>query len=722
MKQLLQSARTGEMSIQEVPIPAATIGDLLIHTNASLVSAGTERALVHFSQQNLLQKARSRPDMVRQVIEKDQRDGLLTTMDTVRTRLDTPMALGYSSSGVVLDMGKGCGDIQIADRVACAGFGYAVHAEVVSVPRNLVVPVPDGVSDEEAAFTTLGAIALQGVRQVGPQLGDNVAVIGLGLLGQLTLQLLKANGCRVFGVDLDVARVALARELGIDQAALRPDAEEAGMFFTHNRGFDSVLITADTASNDPLILAGELARDKGAVVAIGAVGMEIPRKLYYMKELDFRLSRSYGPGRYDPQYEEHGVDYPYGYVRWTENRNMQAFLNLLATGQVRVAPLITHRYPIEQAETAYQLITGQLNEPFLGVVLTYPEDVDRSTFVQLRTPTPAGIDADSVRVGMVGAGSFANSVLLPAMQKIDGLYLHTLCASTGISSMHGGKRFGFEQVSTDIERLLQDPVIDLIALATPHNLHAEEIIAGLVYGKHIFCEKPLCLNEEELAAIGSAYVDAGDRHLMVGFNRRFAPLAQKLHGFAVQIQEPLLVHYRVNGGHIPLDHWTQDPKVGGGRVIGEVCHFIDFATFLVGESPTSVFARALPNHGRYADDNVSLILNYPNGSVANITYAANGDKSLGKERVELFGGGRSAVLEDFRHLTLLHNSKRQTHQLRFRQDKGHVGEWKALVHALRSGGATPIPFKEIISTTVATFRAIESMRSGQLLPIQNPWL
>lgn len=722
MKQLVQSSRTGEMDLLDTPVPVAQAGMVVVRNAASLVSAGTERALVDFAKKNLLQKARSRPDLVAQVKEKIQRDGVLTTLETVQTRLDTPMALGYSSAGVVIDVGAGVSEFAMGDRVACAGFGYAVHAEAVTVPVNLVTKLPESVSFEDAAFTTLGAIALQGIRQATPQLGDNVAVIGLGLLGQLTVQLLQANGCRVFGIDLDPARVALAHALGATATAGRQEAAVAGSHFTNGHGFDIVLITADTRSNDPLLLAGELARDKGVVVAVGAVGMEVPRKAYYMKELDLRLSRSYGPGRYDPNYEEGGIDYPYGYVRWTENRNMQAFLTLLASGQVNVERLTTHRFSIDEAQAAYQLVSGETQEAYLGILLTYPTTAPATRVVQLPTPTAPnqGKVMEVVRLGMLGAGAYANSVLLPAIQKAENIQLKTLCTASGLTGVHSGNRFGFAQAATDPQLLYSDSEIDLIAIATPHHLHAEQVIAALEHGKHVFCEKPLCLNYKELTAITTVYERVGNRHLMVGFNRRFAPLAKKLNDFFVPSHEPLLIHYRINGGYIPLDHWIQDPQRGGGRLIGEVCHFIDFLGFLTGTVPEEVFAKVLPNQGRYANDNLALILTYRNGSVGTITYAANGDKGLGKERIEVFGGGRVGVLEDFRHLTLLHNGKRQTHQLRLRQDKGHVGELNALVQAIMANDTTPIPFQEIAATTIATFRAIESLATSTAVRIELP--
>jgi predicted dehydrogenase/threonine dehydrogenase-like Zn-dependent dehydrogenase len=711
VKQLILSTNSGVATVAELPVPALQPGTVLVTNRCSLVSAGTERTLVDFSEKSLLAKAQARPDLVRQVWDKMQRDGILTTIDTVRARLDSPLALGYSSAGVVSELGQGVTEFKVGDPVACAGFGYAVHAEVVVVPKKLVTRIPNGVAFTDAAFTTVGAIALQGIRQASPHLGENVAVIGLGLLGQLTVQMLKANGCRVFGVDLDGQRIALALELGADMAVRRDQALTAGQQFSDHKGFDSILITADTKGNDPLLLAGELARDKGVVVVVGAVGMKVPRGIYYNKELDLRLSRSYGPGRYDPQYEEQGIDYPYSYVRWTENRNMQAFLNLVAGGQVKVQKLITHCFPIEEAQNAYDLITGKTKERFLGVLITYDKQPDERRRLDLPVTSTAMADG-AVRIGMIGAGAFANSVLIPAMRQTKGLRLRGLCTSTGASSAHSGRRFGFQYACTNPDHILEDSETDVVVIATPHHLHAGYIIAALNRGKHVFCEKPLCLTAAELQAITDAYQAAGNRHLMIGFNRRFAPLAVKLKDFITSIREPLLLHYRVNSGYVPTEHWIQNPQEGGGRIIGEVCHFVDFLNFLTSQQPVSLYTRVLPNHGRYADDNLVMVLTFPDGTVGTISYAANGDKALGKERVEVFGGGQTAILEDFRHLHLIRGGKHSHLRLRWRQDKGHEAEWAALVQALKTGQSTPIAFADIISTTQVTLRAAESVRQG----------
>ena len=738
MKQLIQHVRRSEPRVIDLPSPLVGSNAVLVRTAASLISVGTERTVVTMASKSLLQKARTRPDLVHQVVDKAQREGILTTLESVRSRLDQLLALGYSSTGTVIAVGDDVTGFQVGDRVACAGGGYAVHAEVVSVPRNLVVKLPGSVDFESAAFATLGAIALHGLRLAEPQLSEMVAVIGLGLVGQLAVQLAKAAGCRVFGVDLAPDRVRLALQLGIDQAVLRPEAQAEAQAFTGGCGFDTVVITAATRSNDPVELAGHIARDRAVVVAVGAVGMTIPRKVYYEKELDFRISRSYGPGRYDPTYEEKGVDYPYGYVRWTENRNMQAFVQLLAEGKVDVKPLITHRFLIEEAAKAYDLITGKTEEPFLGVLITYPEQPDLSRRIELRKRVAGGrwqiatetwqsaISHQPVAIGLLGAGNFATTTLLPAMRKVPGIELIGVCTATGLSARHAGDKFGFRYCTTDENEILSDPEINTVVIATRHHLHARQVIAALKAGKHVHCEKPLCPNEDELRSIVQTFNACPERNrrvqrtsiLTVGFNRRFAPLTRQLKAFLTDIHEPLVMHYRVNAGYIPLDHWVHDPEQSGGRVIGEVCHFVDFLTFLAGALPMRVHARSLPNDGRYRNDNVVITLEFADRSLGTITYVANGDKAFPKERVEVFGGGTVAVLDDFRCLELVRNGRKKVHRSRLRQDKGHRGEWEAFVAALRDGDPLPIPFEDIVATTLTTFRILDALRHGELVEVE----
>ena len=718
MKQVLQQPRTGEIEVVDVPSPKLQPGCVLVRIAASLVSAGTERAASEFASKSLFQKAQARPDLVHEVFNKVRRDGVLSAINAVRTRLDQPAVVGYSSAGVVVGVGEGISDLNVGDRVACAGAGFAVHAEFDCVPRLLVAKIPsETVTFDEAAFTTVGAVVLHGIRTADAKLGDVVAVIGLGLLGQLTVQVLKAAGCKVVGLDLIEQRVALASQLGADAASVSvSEFRELCLGQSGGRGADSVVITAETSSSDLVNLAGEVARDRGTIVAVGTVGMDIKRPIYYAKELDFKISRSYGPGRYDAAYEQKGRDYPAGYVRWTETRNMEAFLDLLAQGKVDLRPLITHRFPVERAKAAYELITGKVHEPSLGVLITYSGTAEPVHRLELVAPKTAIAGEQSVSVGMFGAGSFATSTLLPAMKQVDGLQLAGVCSATGSHALHAARKFGFRYCATNEEQILADASVNTVVIATRHHLHAAQVLASAAAGKHVFCEKPLCLNEEELGNIVRAFHRPSSPRrsmLMVGFNRRFAPMAAEMKQFLSAVSEPLMLHYRINAGFIPADHWVNDPEQGGGRILGEVCHFVDFLTFLAGVAPIEVQTRNVANPGRYSGENVAISLTFANGSQGTITYVASGDKSCSKERVEVFGGGATAVLEDFRRLELSRDGHKRVLRSRWRQDKGHRGEWQAFADSLRKGTDAPVPFAELVSTTLATIRAVQSQASGK---------
>ncbi len=731
MKQVLQQARTGEITVEEVPAPQLLPGCVLVRIAASVVSAGTERASSEFARKSLLQKAKSRPDLVREVISKVQRDGILSAVQAVRSRLDQPQSPGYSSAGTVIAVGEDVTDIQAGDRVACAGAGIAVHAEIACVPRLLLARIPtpdpltaDEVPFEQAAFATLGAVALHGIRTSDAGLGDLVAVIGLGLLGQLTVQLLKAAGCRALGMDIDATRAELARGLGVDGVASTGSAfRDLCLEASAGAGVDAVLITAETASSDPVNLAGAIARDRAVVVAVGTVGMDIDRKAYYEKELDFRISRSYGPGRYDAAYEQKGRDYPIGYVRWTETRNMEAFLQLLGQKKVDVSSLITHRYPVERARSAYDLITGRSRERFLGVVLQYSgnsEAVGTLSLVASSQPAKRSRPSEGIRVGLLGAGGFASSTLIPAMKASSATSLISVCAATGSHAQHAAQKFGFRDSTTDDSALIRNSDIDTVVIATRHHLHVKQVLAALETGKNVFCEKPLCLTEGELREIVGAYLNIEPMNrpaLMVGFNRRFAPMVVEMKLFLSLISEPLALNYRINAGHLPPDHWANDREQGGGRILGEVCHFVDLLMFLAGSPIVEVAGRAIGSSARYSGDNVLISLRFANGSEASISYLANGDRSFSKERLEVFGGGATAVLEDFRCLELVRNGRKKTGKSRWRQDKGHVGEWAAFVHSLREGAAPAIRFDELACSTLATLRIDESLATGKSIGV-----
>jgi predicted dehydrogenase/threonine dehydrogenase-like Zn-dependent dehydrogenase len=711
MKQLLQNMKTGKTTIEEVPVPTPRPGQALVKVATSLVSAGTERMVVEFAEKSLVGKARSRPDLVRQVVDKMKREGVVPSIQAAFNRLDQPMALGYSSAGTIVALGDGMEGFKVGQRVACAGGNYAVHAEYNVIPRALLTPLPDSVDFESAAFATLGAIALHGFRLAEPQLGENVAIIGMGLLGLLAGQMASEAGCRVLGIDTDSQRVAIASSLGLS-ACSRDQAMESAQAFTANRGFDAVLICADTPSNDPVELAAVLARDRARIVATGAVGLTFPRKIYYEKELSFVNSRSYGPGRYDPSYEEAGRDYPIGYVRWTEGRNFEAVVEMLASRKLQVQALITHRFPIEKAPEAYEVITGKKKQPFLGVVLTYPVDMSPSLQVVRFNVQPIKRDG-MVTLGVLGAGNFANATLLPAIKKVDSIELVGIASAGGLHARHSAKKFGFAYAASSDDEILNDPNMNTVAILTRHNTHADLVVKVLEAGKHVFVEKPLAINSEQLSAISVQLTADGCPLMTVGFNRRFAPLAVELSKFLAQHTEPLYMHYRVNAGYIPLNHWTNDPAQGGGRIIGEGCHFVDFLTFLAGGAPVSVTAHALPDAGKYRQDNVSMTFTFSDSSVGVVDYLANGDKSFPKERVEVFCGGRVAVLDDFRALEMVRDGRRTT--VKRAQDKGWRNEWVAFSKAIREGGQPPIPYEQLVGVTKATFAVMDSLRTGKTI-------
>jgi len=721
MKQLLQNIKTGETSIANVPVPRPGQGTALVRTAASLVSAGTERMVVEFARQNLVGKAKSRPDLMRDLISKARREGLLTTFDAAMNKLDEPMALGYSSAGTIVKTGPGLREFQTGNRVACAGGGHAVHAEFAAVPKNLMVAIPDGVGFEQAAFTTIGAVALQGFRLADVQVGSHVAVIGLGLLGLLATGIAAAAGCQVLGIDLDPDRVELALKMGAQIAVQRSAAVEAAESLSRGRGVDAVLICADTVSNDPIELAGEIARDRAKIIAVGAVGLEIPRKSYYEKELEVIVSRSYGPGRYDPDYEEKAQDYPIGYVRWTETRNMEAFLDLLDQGKLDVSPLITHRIPIEEGKQAYDLILSK--EHYLGVLLTYDEKPipKENRIPNILAPTVWVKPGAMLALGVLGAGNYARSTFLPVIKKTGGVAPVGIVSASGVSAHHAAQWYGFGFAASDPDAILQDPAINLVTILTRHHLHTSQILEAFKAGKHVYCEKPLAINPEQLDQIVTALQEENQPLLMLGFNRRFAPLAQALKNFIDTRQEPLFAHYRVNANQLPLDHWLLDPDVGGGRIIGEACHFIDFLTFLVGENPVEVSTHGLPDNGKYREDNVVMNFRFPDGSIGMVSYLANGDKSYPKEYLEVFCGGRVGILHDWRKLEMVTKGRRTVKRHLLSQDKGHQKAWQAFLDALQDTNTPPIPYEQLVGVTKASFAAVKSLRSGETIPLSEGW-
>ncbi len=707
MKQVLQNRKTGRPFVGEVPVPALQRGRVLVRTVASLISAGTERAAVELVSKGLVQEARLRPDLVKAVVAKVKSEGLLNTFAAVRDKMVASQALGYSAAGIVEAVADDVTEFQVGDRVACAGVGFASHAEVLSVPKNLCVHLPEGVSFQNGAYGTLGAIALQGVRLAEPTLGESVVVIGLGLVGQLTVQLLKANGCRVFGVDLDPGRVSLAMELGADRAVVLDERIEKEINgFTSGRGADAVLITAATDSNQPVELAAKVSRLKGRVIIVGMTGLDIPRAPFFSRELKLMISMSYGPGRYDPDYEEKGNDYPFAYVRWTEQRNIESFLQLVADKRVNVDRLTTHQFPIEQAEQAYQLISGDAREPYIGVVLNYDPEADVTRCVALGTSAAPRKAESSIVLGVIGAGGYVPAMLLPHF-KTEGVEFRAITTASGISAHDVGKRFGFAYAVSSAEEVLDDKDVNLVVIGTRHDLHAELARKALERNKNVFVEKPLALNDDQLDQVLEAARNSTGR-LMVGFNRRFSPLAQEAKAVFANRDTPLSILYRVNAGHIAKEHWTQDPVEGGGRIVGEVCHFVDLMQFLTGAPPVSVFAESVSAKSpKVVDaDSVFITLRFADGSNGAIAYLSEGDKSLPKERIEIFGGGKSFLIDDFR-------------EGKGAQDKGQRTQIKRICAAVLEGGPAPIELNELTATTRTTFRILDSLRSKCVVSLES---
>lgn len=704
MKQILQNLKTGQTELAEVPCPAPKRGQVLIRTRQTLVSAGTERMLVEFGKGNLIEKARQQPDKVRMVLEKAKTDGVLPTLEAVRNKLDQALPMGYCNVGEVLETGAGVSGFAPGDRVASNGK----HAEAVSVPVNLCAKIPDNVSDEAAAFTVLGAIALQGIRLAQPTLGETVVVTGLGLIGLVAVQLLRAQGCRVLGLDFDPAKLALARQFGAETVDLSAgqDPLTAALAFSRGRGVDAVLITAATKSNEPMHQAAQMCRKRGRIVLVGVTGLELSRADFYEKELSFQVSCSYGPGRYDPNYEEGGQDYPVGFVRWTEQRNFEAVLDMLADGRLDVAPLISHRFAIEAAEQAYELVGG--SAPSLGILLRYPAP-EQKPEAELRTDTvrlrPAAPAAGKASIAFVGAGNYATAVLIPAF-KATGARLKTVASAAGVSGAQAAQKFGFEETTTATDKLFADADINAVVISTRHNSHAALVCQALQAGKAVFVEKPLGLTLEELAQIETAYTAQSQTPLlMVGFNRRFAPQVARMKTLLTGLAAPKAMIMTVNAGAIPPEHWTQDHAIGGGRIIGEACHFVDLLRYLAGAPIVAVQAAAVGG----AEDVATFTLSFADGSTGTVHYLANGTKSFPKERLEVFCAGRILQLDNFRKLTGFGWPGFAKMNL-WRQDKGQNACAAAFVQAAEKGGAAPVAFEELLEISRVTIEIAGAVR------------
>ena len=710
MRALLTDRKSGEVSTYDIPAPELRPGGLLVRTEYSAISAGTERSTLALSSKSLLAKAKARPDLVKQVLEYARQNGLKAAYDKVHAKLDTLTTLGYSCAGEVISVGDGVHEFCPGDRVACGGGSYANHAEINFVPRNLAVHIPLQVSTLAASVTTIGAIALQGFRQANLHIGETVAVIGAGLVGVLTIQIARAAGCRVVAIDLSPRRVECAAEFGAHVAIVANDPALVSNIKEFSRyGVDAAILTAATPSSEPAEMAARILRDRGRIIVVGDVGMGVSRSNMYAKELSLALSRSYGPGRYDPQYEEGGIDYPIGYIRWTERRNMEAFLDLLATGQIDVTPLLKHRYAIDQGARAYADLKNGLHTAILEYSGASTMSKKKVAAVVVGRPHFEG----EVRVGCVGAGSFAASVIFPNLKSIKNVRLQSVSTISGASAVSAQRAFKFETVQQPSE-LLDDPNVDSAFILTRHDTHASLVAQAMRAGKSVFVEKPLAVDSEELAQLQELYAAqkcAGHGpFVMVGFNRRFAPFTEKIRQFFAGRREPMLIHARVNAGYIPHDHWIH---TAGGRIVGEFCHFVDWAISVIGSPIYSVAATGLPDGTQYRSDNIAVTLKFADGSVANLLYLANGDRSVPKEFFEVFCQGMIARLHDFRTLELARNGGVQ--KFKSAQDKGHRRELQLTIDAIRSGKPSPIPFEELVEVTQTTFLVQRALATGEVI-------
>jgi predicted dehydrogenase/threonine dehydrogenase-like Zn-dependent dehydrogenase len=683
-----------------------------MRTETSVISAGTEKAVIDLAKKPLLKKARTRPDLVRHVIDNLMAEGVIETTKKVFNKLDNPLALGYSCSGTVVEIGKNVSEFKVGERVACGGAGYASHSDINYVPKNLCAAVPENVSCEEAAFTALGAIAMQGIRRCELSPGERVGVIGLGLLGQLTTRILSAYGFPILGIDIDERKVNRCIETGLDKAAVigRDNVEESALSFSGGHGLDAVIITASTESNEPVELAGRICRLRGRVIAVGSVGMKIPRDIYYAKELDFRISRSYGPGRYDTNYEEKGIDYPYAYVRWTEKRNMEEFLRLVSSGRVEIKGMVTHEFKLEDYEKAYEIILRNPNkEDYTGILLRYDTAKQHSPVITLDTGRQKREAKGIMNAGVIGCGNFAKGTILPALKRIKNVNIKALASASGRGLDRLGQRYRCQYLTTDYHQILNDPEINAVFIATRHNLHKDILMEALKKGKSVFVEKPLCISEKEFEEIMSFYNSPGSAGslplLTVGFNRRFAPQSIKARKRFADRTTPLMINYRIHAGYIPPDHWVHDPKEGGGRIVGEACHFVDLLQFLTGSAPVKVYATQLPQRSLAYRDNVGAVIDFSDGSRGNIFYTSIGGRKIPKEYIEIFGNKTSMAINNFK-------------KGRFSpQDKGHFSTLKNFTESVINGGAAPIPFSEILLSTLTTFKIHRSLETGEPVKI-----
>jgi len=710
MKQVFQDISNGSTSVIEAPAPQVSREHLIINTRVSLISSGTERMLIGFGKASILEKARQQPDKVKMVLEKIATDGLMPTIEAVQSKLGLPSPLGYCNVGVVSEVGVGVENFKIGDRVVSNG----PHADMVKISKNLCARIPDEVSDEAAAFVVAASIGLQGIRLAQPTLGEAFVVTGVGLIGLLTVQLLRAQGCRVLAIDFDDSKLALARQFGA--VTCNPGKGEDpiahGIAFSRGQGIDGVIITASTKSTDPVTQAARMSRKRGRIILVGVTGLELNRADFYEKELTFQVSCSYGPGRYDSNYESKGQDYPLGFVRWTEQRNFEAVLDMLASGQLDVTSLITHRFAFEDAPLAYQALTEDKNG--LGILLQYVSDDSKRAIRKITLAPAISFNPQHPIIGFVGAGNYSARVLIPAF-KAAGAQLHTIATAGGINGVIHGKKAGFVEATTDTEAMLASTIINTVVVATRHDSHARFVIQALQAGKNVFVEKPLAIHQDELTAIKVAYDEAQTEgrsaHMMVGFNRRFSPHVQKMKEMLGVVDEPKTFIMTMNAGAIPSDHWTQDSQIGGGRIIGEACHYIDLMRFLAGSKIVSVQCRRMGNYpgGATIEDKAAIILGFADGSFGTIHYLANGSSSFPKERIEVFAGGRVLQLDNFRKLRGFGWPGFKDMKL-WRQDKGQQECCSRFLEAIRLGKGAAIPVEEIFEVARVSIEVADLLR------------
>ncbi|MBI2933100.1 MAG: bi-domain-containing oxidoreductase [Planctomycetes bacterium] len=711
MKQVIQNIGNGDLTVQDIADPVPLPGYVLIATTSSVISPGTERYVVDLARRSLIGKAIGRPEHVRRILQKVRQEGLVSTFRQVREKLDEPMSLGYSSAGVVLECGRGVSDFKPGEMVAAA----APHAGLVCVGQRLCARVPQSVTADRAAYASLGAIALEGVRLARVSIGERVLVIGLGLVGQLVVALLKAQGARVFGTDLDPTRVELGFRMGMD--AGDPGApREVLRTFSGPAGVDAAIITASTESNDPIEFAAESCRVRGRIVLVGVAGLTLPRPPFFKKELEFTVSGSLGPGRGDPAYEERGVDYPLGFVRWTAQRNMEAALDLMAAGKLPVERLTTHRFPVERASDAYDLITKRI-EPSVGVLLEYPSVQTPVRVASLKGARGSG----GLGVSVVGAGNFARLIMLPLLQRIGGVTWRGLCTARGLNAVHTGSKIGFAFAATDAAEVLKDRETNIVFIATRHNLHAELVVAALRAGKHVYVEKPLCITLEELTSIEECISELDSRCpvLMIGLNRRFAPATEKIRTFFKGVH-PLSISYRFSSGYLPAEHWTHDEDIGGGRIVGEACHAIDLCSVIAGSPPVKIYAESIGKTGtaETSDDRALISLRHENGSISSISYQGAGDRACPPERIEVFSEEKTAIIDSWDVVEFWQGGR--VSRVRVGKDKGHENALRSFINACRDGERSPVEWADWRSTALACLLAVKSLRQGYPIDMRNP--